>query len=461
MICYRNDVQHRNFPTEYENFNGIEDLINLCKIIDSTLNSISVTSIEFVIFRLNFHKININDFMTDFLNSAIFHNSLSSLKHLLRNYCTQNLNEYNVYKRLNRSAMLCIEYKKPECLRQLLLYGTLVDNRQVQARFPACSTSSHSLIHKFVNYISPHGDIEENIINTLYQFGINLYEKNDSGQTALQVLQTTPHSAVLYNEALEENRQNLSDKLQDMMSEPLTLLGLSRLAVLRSMGRNYIGKVEQLSPLPRSIMRYLRFEELQIDLESGFDSESEVDDSIIESEYTWNQIDNSEEDNDSNYTDFNEENNSINESDDTEDYINNENISIEESNSEINFIDELVQEFNFNENTNSINSSKNEIESNFSSENEYEFTISIEQESHISYPHQLNETTSDDESSTNENQIYSIDGERSIIEFDDQVEPTTIYFHDELYVNGRGTGVRTTSSFPLAEILAFLPPEQE
>jgi ankyrin repeat protein len=95
--------------------------------------------------------------------------------------------------------------------------------------------------------------IKIKILNMFCLFGVNLVQKNRHGYNSIAVLQTKQRHS-------KEESAQIFEEYQNMVSQPLTLQSLSRIAIYNAMKKKYVIKLQKLTNyLPPQIMDILHF----------------------------------------------------------------------------------------------------------------------------------------------------------------------------------------------------------
>jgi SOCS box len=115
-------------------------------------------------------------------------------------------------------------------------------------------------------------------LKLLYEFGSNVWESDADGLLPLDLITIFPLDDLAHRHAPPESRAPVAAKLKQLMSAPRSLQSTCRLVITRAMGDANVGKMQQLGNLPKSLIEYLKFEELQYeDGESNFEMDDEED----------------------------------------------------------------------------------------------------------------------------------------------------------------------------------------
>lgn len=120
-------------------------------------------------------------------------------------------------------------------------------------------------------------------LKLLFEFGSNLWETDANGLRSLHLITTYPLDDLANRHAPPESRAPIAANLQQLMSGPRSLMSACRLVITKAMGNAYVDKVQQLVTLPKSLIEYLKFEDLRFDEEgdSNFETD-EGEDSDLE-----------------------------------------------------------------------------------------------------------------------------------------------------------------------------------
>jgi ankyrin repeat protein len=125
-----------------------------------------------------------------------------------------------------------------------------------------CYNDNNSIPHIIIaSYISASETMDA--LKAYKEFGGNLWvlqpdleDRTDVPETALQSLRRKP---CLYQFTGEP--ENIDYEIETLMNTPLTLQSLSRIVILKSIGRNYWRRVSSL-PLPTQIIKFLKFHDI-------------------------------------------------------------------------------------------------------------------------------------------------------------------------------------------------------
>lgn len=193
-----------------------------------------------------------------------------------------NLNEffqfritYDPYYRYT-PTLQAIKSSQPKVLKQLLLRGAVLDYRQtgseeddLSGEVKECLSLIHSFIHlgEFMYYETQTERLQ--MLDILYEFGANLWERNRIGRTPLQsrvemirAIRTSPSDRRSYTIGFEYHAM-ITSRLEEHTKTPLSLKSLCRISFMRQHGTEYLTYVKQMEDiLPKAIISFLRAEEL-------------------------------------------------------------------------------------------------------------------------------------------------------------------------------------------------------
>jgi hypothetical protein len=170
---------------------------------------------------------------------------------------SQNSFERNACYLSNLASSLIIGNLKTAKL--FLLYGAITDYSKIEQvpmsgrfnnSFPHCVASIHH--RQELKTVS----IQKQMFYLLHQFGVNLYQENNLGLNVLQVLK--------FRAIGDTDSRELLDYLMMLLSEPLSLMSLARIATKNAIGRHYLKKIEMLENyriIPKPLVPFLRFSE--------------------------------------------------------------------------------------------------------------------------------------------------------------------------------------------------------
>jgi hypothetical protein len=175
----------------------------------------------------------------------------------------------------------------PGALKLLLLHGGIIDYRQTgEDDLVDEIKDCFSLIHHFA--ITSFANIDDSleILNILYNFGANLWEKNRNGLTPVEVRQDamciiTELSARggyyddnYYDDSNYVETERITEKMQELMHTPLTLQCWVRIALVKDKGSKYLKYVGDLEDvLPSRILKFLKADDLCSSNEEYYESD--------------------------------------------------------------------------------------------------------------------------------------------------------------------------------------------
>lgn len=172
-------------------------------------------------------------------------------------------------------TVCAIETCKPLVLKTLVLHGGKLDHTQIvtAANLSEESQDCLSLVHHFTLFAFTRLQDALLLLLVLHQFGANLWQTNRHGMTPLEVRQ---NPTALQREILVRRiRQQVSEeseivashitaKMEQLMSQPLSLKCWSRIALVRDKVAEYPRFVDNLgNQVPREVVHFLRAEELK------------------------------------------------------------------------------------------------------------------------------------------------------------------------------------------------------
>lgn len=145
-----------------------------------------------------------------------------------------------------------------ESAKLLLLYNAITDYRKVPGINPYClhfNAFPHCVIKE--NHPKKSVEVQIEMFRMLHEFGVDLYQPNKVGLTVMQVLQ--------FQAIGDEESRVLFEYLRKLLSEPPTLLSLSRIAIKQILGRKLLQKlpiIQDLKLIPLPLVTYLGFPKL-------------------------------------------------------------------------------------------------------------------------------------------------------------------------------------------------------
>lgn len=142
-----------------------------------------------------------------------------------------------------------------ECAKLLLLFDAVTDYRKIPRVHPT-TLYLNAFPHCVIKSSRPMKSIETQMrmFAMLHQFGIDLYQRNRIGITVLDVLR--------FQSIGDEESRILAEYLKQLLSQPLSLMSLSRIVIKQMLGRETINKLailEKLHILPVPLIRFLHF----------------------------------------------------------------------------------------------------------------------------------------------------------------------------------------------------------
>lgn len=211
-----------------------------------------------------------------------------------------NFNNFNItlknYHKISPTVRAILYYRDCSILKVLLLHGAAVDYRHtgrndLNPEVKDCLSLIHHVAINAFNFRRHYFGI----LNTLYEFGANFWDKNRNGLTPIEVrlfkheiendLQDRNKATrENYNCRIKSASRKITNKMEELMRTPLRLKSLCRISMMRVKGSEYPGYVEELQDiLPVEILQFLRAEDLPFSENCSENEEMDSDFGLFDS----------------------------------------------------------------------------------------------------------------------------------------------------------------------------------
>lgn len=142
-----------------------------------------------------------------------------------------------------------------EIVKLFLLHNAITDFSNMPPRFrtfSAADTIPHSIIktYEFAPNLNKTLEVKKRLFNMIHQFGVNFNQKDTKGHTVLETLKLDS----------DQDSKVLAQFVSELLSAPLNLQSLSRLAVKKVLGRELVRCTEDfVGILPPPLIEFLKY----------------------------------------------------------------------------------------------------------------------------------------------------------------------------------------------------------